>query len=132
MVASVDASAAVATSVDEDVAENIGGGATSVGARSEGEHSTASANLGSDDFVRTALEGIGGPTAEPSAVAPMPGVLGDKSSDSEGEDVGGGDDSLLEMRRLTTWVYAVLLLFRPSRCLRMRRRQNLLRPCSRT
>jgi len=31
----------------------------------------------------------GGLTAKPSAVAPMPGVLGDESSGSEGEGAGG-------------------------------------------
>ena len=35
----------------------------------------------------------GGLTAKPSAVAPMPGVLGDKSSSSEGEGSGVGDAS---------------------------------------
>ena len=35
----------------------------------------------------------GGSTGEPSIVAPMPGILGDQSSGSEGEDVGGGGAS---------------------------------------
>jgi hypothetical protein len=36
----------------------------------------------------------GGSTAEPSTVAPMPGVLDDDSFSSEGKDSGGGDASL--------------------------------------
>ena len=35
----------------------------------------------------------GGPTVEPSIMAPMLGVLGDKSSSSEGEGAGSGDAS---------------------------------------
>ena len=35
----------------------------------------------------------GGTIAEASAVAPMPGVLGDESSSSEGKDGGGGNAS---------------------------------------
>ena len=31
-----------------------------------------------------------GSATDPSVIAPMPGVLGDDSSDSEGEDIGGG------------------------------------------
>jgi hypothetical protein len=35
---------------------------------------------------------VGGTAAEASVMAPMPGVLGDESSNSEGED-GGGDNA---------------------------------------
>jgi hypothetical protein len=60
----------------------------------QGEHSTASADLGGDDFVQITLVGtVGGATAEASVVAPIPGVLGDESSSSEGEDGGGGNAS---------------------------------------
>ena len=60
----------------------------------DGEHSAASLDLGGDDFVDTALQGMGGgPTAEPSIVAPMPGILGDDSSGSEGEGTGSHDAS---------------------------------------
>ena len=31
-----------------------------------------------------------GSAADPSIAVPMPGILGDDSSDSEGEDIGGG------------------------------------------
>jgi hypothetical protein len=79
--------------------ENVGGGVASMGAGTEGEHSTTSTNLSDDDFVQTTLEGMGGgPTAEPSAMAPMPGVLGDESSDLDGKDVGGGNASPSEDR----------------------------------
>jgi hypothetical protein len=52
----------------------------------EGEHSAAILDLGSD-----ALQGMGvGSAADPFAAAPMPDVLGDDSSESKGEDIGGG------------------------------------------
>lgn len=45
-------------------------------------------------FVEATLHGMsGGHTTEPSTMAPMLGVLGDKSSDSDGEGVGGGNAS---------------------------------------
>ena len=92
-IASVDASASSSTDNDEEVAENIGGGSGSVVARIGGECSVASLDLGGD-FVDTALQGMcGGPTTEPSNVAPMPSVLGNDSSGSEGEGVGGGNAS---------------------------------------
>ena len=48
-------------------------------------------DLGGDDFIEDALQGMGaGSAADLSNVAPMPGVLGDDSSDSEGKDIGGG------------------------------------------
>jgi len=60
----------------------------------DGEHSTASLGLGGDDFVDTALQGMGGgPTAEPSVVVPMPNILGDDSSGTEGEGIGSGNAS---------------------------------------
>ena len=62
----------------------------------DGKHSTASLDLGGDDFVNTALQGMGGgPTAEPSVMAPMPDILGDDSSSSEGEGTRSGDASPL-------------------------------------
>jgi len=70
--------------------ENVAGGSAS-GIRVEGEHSTASLDLGGDDFIQDALQGMGSRSAtNPSIVAPMPGVLGDDSSNSEGQDIGGG------------------------------------------
>ena len=60
----------------------------------DGEHSAASLDLGGDDFVDTALQGMGGgPSAEPSIVAPMPDILGDDSFGSEGEGTDSGDAS---------------------------------------
>ena len=48
-------------------------------------------DLGDDDFIDDALQGMGaGSAADLSNAAPMPGVLGDDSSDSEGKDIGGG------------------------------------------
>ena len=56
--------------------------------------SVASLDLDIDDLVDTALQGAGGGlTAEPSIVAPMPGILGDESSSSEGKGAGSGDAS---------------------------------------
>ena len=73
--------------------ESVHGGSASAMASMEGDHSVASTNLRGDDFVQTALGGTGGSTtAEASAVAPMPGVLGDELSSSKGED-GGGDNA---------------------------------------
>ena len=79
---------------DEEVAENIGEGSSSAAARIAGELSAASMDLGGDNLVDTALQGAGGGlAAEPSVVAPMPGVLGDETSGSEGDGAGGGDAS---------------------------------------
>jgi hypothetical protein len=87
----VSASAAASAGVDEEIAKNVGGGSPSAAASMEGEHSAASAALGSDDFIGAALQGMcASSTTKPFVVAPMPGVLGDESSGSEGEDVGGG------------------------------------------
>ena len=63
----------------------------------EGEHSTTSTDLSGDTFVEAALQGMGGgPTAKASTVAPMPDILGDDSSGSEGEGAGGGNASQLK------------------------------------
>jgi hypothetical protein len=92
--ASADASAAASTDDGEEVAKNVGGGTGSMAAGMGGERSAASLDLGGNDFIDTALQGMGGgPTAEPSIVAPIPGVLDDDSSSSEGEDTGSGDAS---------------------------------------
>lgn len=100
MPTSVAASVVASTDADEEVAENIDGGSTSMGAGTEGDCSTASLDLGGDDFVETILQGMGGgATAEPSVVAPMPAVLGDNSSGFE-EEIGGGDAPHQRMRRL--------------------------------
>lgn len=59
-----------------------------------GEHSAASLYLGGDNFVDIALQGMGGvPTAKVSVMAPMPSILGDDSSGSEGEGTGNGNAS---------------------------------------
>jgi hypothetical protein len=87
----VSASAAASAGVDEEIVKIVGGGSPSAAASMEGEHSATSAILGSDDFIGAALQGMcASSTTKPSVVAPMPGVLGDESSGSEGEDVGGG------------------------------------------
>lgn len=81
--------------IGEEVVENVGEGSTSTAAGMEGEHSVASANLGGDNFIPTALRGMGGGfTTEASIVVPMLGVLGDESSSSKGGDNGAGDASL--------------------------------------
>ena len=65
-----------------------------MGTRTEGQRSATSANLSGNNFVETALHGMGGgPAAKPSAVTPMPDILGDKSSNSEGEGIGSDDAS---------------------------------------
>jgi hypothetical protein len=95
VVASIDAFTAASANDNEEVAENIGRGSGSIAARMGGERSVISLDLGGDDFVDTALQGIGGgPTAEPSVVAPMPYVLGDDSSGSDGKGACGGNASL--------------------------------------
>ena len=87
-------SATASVEADEEVVENAGGGLASVDVGMDGEHSTASLDLGGDDFVDTALQGMGGgPTAEPSVVVPMPSILGDDSSGTEGEGIGSGNAS---------------------------------------
>jgi hypothetical protein len=92
--ASATASAAASVEADEEVAENVGGGSAFADARMDEEHSAASLDPGGDDFVDTALQGMGsGLTAEPSVMAPMPGVLGYDSSGSEGEGTGSVDSS---------------------------------------
>ena len=91
----MSASAVASSGFDEEVADSVSEGSTSVMAGTEDEHSTASTDLGGDDFVQTALSGIGASDAtEPSVVAPMPSVLGIDSSGSKGEDDGGCDGSL--------------------------------------
>jgi hypothetical protein len=83
-----------ASTDDDEVAENFSGGSGSIAAGTGGEHSVASLDLSGDDFVNTALQGMGGsPTIEPSVMASMPGVLGDDSSSSEGEGASGGNAS---------------------------------------
>jgi hypothetical protein len=94
-VASTDASAAASADGDEEVAENVGGDSGSVAVGTGSERSIASLYLGGDDFVDTALQGMGGgPSAEPFVMAPMPGVLGDDSSSSEDEGATDGHASL--------------------------------------
>ena len=94
MGASVVASATASAKANEEVAENAGGGSASADARMDGERSAASLYLGGDDFVNIALQGMGGgPTAEPSVVVPMPSILGDDSSGTEGEGIGSGNAS---------------------------------------
>ena len=91
---SSDASAATSTNVGEEVAKNVGEGSGSIAARTGGDRSATSLDLGGDDLVDTALQGMGGAlTTEPSVVVPMPSVLGDESSSSEGNGVGDGDSS---------------------------------------
>jgi len=86
---------AVSANDEEEVAENIGGGSGSVAAGMRGERSAASLDLGGDDLADTTLQGTRGVlAAEPSTVAPMPGILGDESSSSKGDGVGDGDASL--------------------------------------
>jgi hypothetical protein len=52
--ASAAASAIASVDVGEEVAKNVAGGSAS-GLRVEGEHSTASLDLGGDDFIQDAL-----------------------------------------------------------------------------
>jgi hypothetical protein len=55
----------------------------------EGNPSVAFVDLGGDGFVDAALQGMSGPAATKAIeVEPIPNVLGDDSSSSEG----GGDD----------------------------------------
>jgi hypothetical protein len=50
--------------------------------------------LGGVDFVGTALQGLSGAAvAEPIKVDPIPDVLGDDSSSSEGGNVAGQEDA---------------------------------------
>ena len=53
--ASIDASAAVSANDEEEVAENVGGGFSSVAAGMGGERSAASLDLGGNNLVDTAL-----------------------------------------------------------------------------
>ena len=63
---------------DDEVVKNIGGGSGSAAAGMGGERSATSLDLGGDDLVDTAQQGVGGGlAAELSAVVPMPDVLGD-------------------------------------------------------
>ena len=79
------ASAIASTGTGEDAMESVHGGSTSVAAGMEGDHSIAFANLGGDDFVQAALGGMGASSAaELFVLVPMPDVLGDDSSSSEG------------------------------------------------
>ena len=48
-------SAATSADANEEVAENVGGGSTSMGVGMEGKHSTTSTNLSGDTFVEAAL-----------------------------------------------------------------------------
>ena len=94
VVTSTDASTAASAADDDEVVENIGGGSGSIVARMGGKRSVTSLDLGGDDFVDTALQGMGGgPTAEPSIVAPMLDVLGDDSFGSNGKGACGGNAS---------------------------------------
>jgi hypothetical protein len=115
-----------ASTDDDEVAENFSGGSGSIAAGTGGEHSVASLDLSGDDFVNTALQGMGGsPTIEPSVMASMPGVLGDDSSSSEGEGAGGGNASPSKDVEADTRTAAVLWLLLLWRCLRMRRSRIL-------
>ena len=88
------ASTGASADTAEEVTENFHGGSASMATDTEGEHSTASTDLGCDDFVQAALGGMVGSTAaEASIMAPMPCVLGDESSSSKGGDGGGGNAS---------------------------------------
>jgi hypothetical protein len=85
-------SVVASTRTREDAMKSVHGGSTSTAVSMQGEHFAAFADLKGDDFVQTALAGmVGGATAEASIVAPIPGVLGDELSSSEGEDGGGGN-----------------------------------------
>jgi hypothetical protein len=104
--ASATTSAAASASVVDDVVENVGGGSASAGARMEGEHSATSIDLGGDTFVEATLEGMGGGAmAEASAVAPMPGILGNDLPSSKGEDGDGGDASPLKDTKVVSADY---------------------------
>lgn len=82
------------SAVGDEVAESASGGSAIATTSMEHNRSTAFTDLGGDDFIETALQGMGVDSiAEPSAVAPMPSVLGDESSNSKGEGAGGGDAS---------------------------------------
>ena len=95
VIASADVSIVASANDEVEVVKNIGRGSGSTTIGMGGERPAASLDLGSDDLVDTALQGAGGGlTAEPSAVAPMPDVLGDETSSTEGDGVGGGDASL--------------------------------------
>lgn len=85
--ASAGTSVAVSTHIEEEVTENIRG-ATSAGAKSGGPHSATSVDLGGDDLVGTIARVLVDLGAKPSAAVPMPGVLGDESSSSEGNEAG--------------------------------------------
>lgn len=57
----------------------------------------------------TAFQGMGvGLTTEPSAVAPMPNVLGDESSSSKGKVTGSGDASPLREGGALVLAFVVL------------------------
>ena len=91
----INASTIASANDEEEVIENVGGGSSSVATGTGGERSAASLDLGGNDLVDTALQGMGGGlTTEPSIVALMPGVLGDKSFGSNCEGAGSGDASL--------------------------------------
>lgn len=87
------ATSSVEASADtyEGVAENVGRGPTLVGADTEWRF-FASRDLGRDQMEGGTLCEVGDMSRpEPSAAVPMPGVLGDDLSSSEGEeDVGDG------------------------------------------
>jgi len=92
--ASANASMATSANDDDEVVEKVGGGSGSATARMGGERSTTYLDLGGDDLVDTALQVAGsGLAAEPSAVVPMPSVLGDETSGFEGNGGGVGDAS---------------------------------------
>jgi hypothetical protein len=56
-----------------------------------GSTADPSLDLGGDDLIQDALHGMGaGSAVDPYVAAPMPSILGDDSSKSKGEDIGGG------------------------------------------
>ena len=87
--ASTDASVAASANAGEEVAENVGGGSSSTATETRGMRSTTSLDIGGEDLMDTTLWGLGGGfAAEPSTMAPMPGVFDDETSGSEGGGAG--------------------------------------------
>lgn len=73
------ACAAASASVGEEVAENVGGGSSSMSTSMEGEHFATSADLGGDNLISATLQGmVVFLLLKPPHMAPMPRVLGNE------------------------------------------------------
>jgi hypothetical protein len=125
LIAAAAASTAASAGDEEEVAENVGGGSGSVATGTGGEHSVASLDLGSDDFVDTMpfKEWVVVLSLSPPLwrLCPVSWVMSRLTPMAKILTVVA--PPLQKMRRPIAWAFAIPRLLQLWRYLRMRRRR---------